>query len=156
MPPEEEQKVQEKPKSNKLLIIIVLLTVVLGAGGAGAYFTLFKTSTEKAGDKKEAERAAVFYEMETFMVNLSDPGGKHFLKATVKFKVSSTGVLEECGARNFELRDLVLMVLSGKETQEIASTEDKLALKKQLMETVNHVLRKGQVLEIYFTEFLVQ
>jgi len=34
--------------------------------------------------------------------------------------------------------------------------EDKVALKKQIMETINRALQKGQVLDVYFTEFLVQ
>ena len=155
MPPEEEQKeVQEKPKSKKLLIVALLLIVLLGAGGAGAYFKFIKASGSKPEEQKEAE--SVICEMDTFMVNLADPGGKRFLKTTIKLKVGSPEVLEECKSRNFELRDMLLLILSGRETQEIATVEDKLALKKRLMENLNRTLRKGQVLDVYFTEFLVQ
>ncbi|MFZ0928446.1 MAG: flagellar basal body-associated FliL family protein [Syntrophobacteraceae bacterium] len=156
MPPEEEQKeVQEKPKSKKLLIIILLLLVLLGGGGAGAYFKFFKTPDEGAQEKKQIENTA-YYEMDTFMVNLADQGGKHFLKAAIKLKVSSPGVMEECKSRNFEIRDLVLTLLTSKESDEVMRPEDKLVLKKQIMETLNHILQKGQALDVYFTDFLVQ
>jgi flagellar FliL protein len=155
MPLEEEQKeAREKPKSNKLLIIAPLLIVLLGAGGAVAYFKFIKASPEKTEEKKEVQ--PVICEMDTFMVNMADPGGKRFLKATMKLKVSSPEVSEECKSRNFELRDKLLMVLCGKETQEVVTAEDKLSLKRQLMDTLNRALHKGQVLDVYFTEFLVQ
>jgi flagellar FliL protein len=156
MPPEEEQKeVREKPKSKKLLIIILLLLVLLGGGGAGAYFKFVKAPDEKTEEKKQIE-SAVYCEMDTFMVNLADPGGKRFLKATIKLKVNSANVMEECKERNFEIRDLVLMLLTGKESEEVMRAEDKLVLKKQIKETLNRVLRKGQALDVYFTDFLVQ
>jgi flagellar protein FliL len=158
MPPEEEQKevVQEKPKSKKLLIIIPLLLVLLGGGGAGAYFKFVRVPDESKEGKKPAESAAVFYEMDTFMVNLADPGGKRFLKASIKLKVGSADVAEECKLRNFEIRDTVLMLLSSRESQDIVSPEDKLALKKQIVEALNRMLHKGQAADVYFTDFLVQ
>ena len=156
MPPEEEQKeVQEKPGSKKLLIIIPLLLVLLGGGGAGAYLKFFRTHDEGTQEKKQIENTA-YYEMDTFMVNLADQGGKHFLKASIKLKVSSPGVMEECKSRNFEIRDLVLTLLTSKESDEVMRPEDKLVLKKQITETLNHILQKGQALDVYFTDFLVQ
>jgi flagellar FliL protein len=156
VPPEEEQKeVQEKPKSKKLLIILPLLVVLLGGGAAGAYFKFFKAPKEGAEEKKQ-EETFVYYEMETFMANLADPGGKRFLKATVKVRVDTPQAMEECKLRNFEIRDLVLTLLTSKESDDIGRPEDKLALKKQITEALNRVLQKGKALDVYFTEFLIQ
>ena len=156
VPPEEEQKeVQEKPKSKKLLIILPLLVVLLGGGGAGAYFKFFRAPDEGAVEKKQ-EESFVYHEMDTFMANLADPGGKRFLKATIKLKVSSPQVGEECKLRSFEMRDLVLTLLTSKESEDVIRPEDKLILKKQIIEALNRVLQKGQALDVYFTDFLVQ
>ena len=156
MPPEEEQKeVQEKPKSKKILLIVPLVIVLLGGGVAGAYFKFFAAPAEGTVEKKQ-EESIVYYEMDTFMANLADPGGKRFLKATLKVKVSSPPVMEECKLRGFEMRDLILTLLTSKESEEILRAEDKLVLKKQILETLNHTLRKGQALDVYFTDFLVQ
>jgi flagellar FliL protein len=155
MPPEEEQKqVTEKPKSKKLLIILPLVIVLLGGGGAGAYFKFVRGQPEGTAEKKHVESA--IYEMDTFMVNLADQGGKRFLKATIKLKVSSAEVAEECKSRSFELRDLILTLLTSKESEEVTTPNDKLVLKKQIMEIVNRALQKGQSQDVYFTEFLVQ
>ncbi|MGA2733674.1 MAG: flagellar basal body-associated FliL family protein [Syntrophobacteraceae bacterium] len=156
MPPEEEQKeVQEKPRSKKILIIIPLLLVLLGGGGAGAYFKFARAPAVSTEEKKQVE-STVYYEMDTLIVNLADPGGKRFLKATIKLKMSSPSVMEECKSHNFQMRDLVLTLLSSKECEEVMSPEDKVVLKKQIMETLNRMLQKGQALDVYFTEFLVQ
>jgi flagellar FliL protein len=156
VPPEEEPKeVQEKPKSKKLLIILPLLVVLLGGGAAGAYYKFFKASNEGAEEKKQ-EETFVYYEMDTFMANLADPGGKRFLKATVKVRVNSPQAMEECKLRNFEMRDLILMLLTSKESDEVSRPEDKLVLKKQIIEALNRILRKGQALDVYFTDFLIQ
>jgi len=156
MPPEEEQKeVQEKPRSKKILIIIPLLLVLLGGGGAGAYFKFARAPAVSTEEKKQVE-STVYYEMDTLIVNLADPGGKRFLKATIKLKMSSPSVMEECKSHNFQMRDIVLTLLSSKECEEVMSPEDKVVLKKQIMETLNRMLQKGQALDVYFTEFLVQ
>jgi len=156
MPPDDEQKeVKEKSKS-KLLIILPLVIVLLGAGGAGAYFKFMKPHDEGGTAEKKKPAESALYEMDTFMVNLADDGGKRFLKATIKLRVNSAEVAEECKSRNFEIRDLVLTLLTSKESAEVITPDDKLNLKKQIVETVNRALHKGQALDVYFTEFLVQ
>jgi flagellar FliL protein len=64
--------------------------------------------------------------------------------------------MEECKLRNFEMRDLILMLLTSKESDEVSRPEDKLVLKKQIIEALNRILRKGQALDVYFTDFLIQ
>ena len=155
MAEEEEKQVQEKPKSKKLLIIIVLAVVLLGAGGGAVYYFKFARPPEVQTEEKAAV-SDNFYEMETFTVNLADPGGKRFLKTTIKLRVSSFNTVDECKTRNFELRDLVLTLLSGKEADDVVRPEDKLHLKKEIIASVNRALRKGQVQDVYFTEFLIQ
>jgi flagellar FliL protein len=155
MPEEDQKQVQGKTGSSKLLIILIVLVVVLGGAGAGVYLKFFRASSE-TGEPKKEEASPVYYEMDTFMVNLADAGGKRFLKVTVRLRVESTHVMEECKLRGFEMRDLVLMLLTSKESEEINKPEDKLVLKKQILDTINRALKKGQALDVYFTEFLIQ
>jgi flagellar FliL protein len=74
----------------------------------------------------------------------------------MKMKVSSPDAAVEMTNRIFEVRDMILTILSSKEYEDIARPEDKLALKQELMTTLNRALQKGQIQDIYFTEFLVQ
>src|SRR5512137_2337561 len=93
----EEQKEPQKPKSKKktFFIILILAVVLLGGGGAGAYFVYFKQAPGDENEvKTQKEQPQVIQEMETFLVNLADPGGKRFLKVTIKAKLSSNETLE--------------------------------------------------------------
>ncbi len=161
MPPEaEEKKETSQPKSGskKLIILIAIVAVLLAGGGAGAYFFFFKGSGGEQADssKKEKEHENIVQEMDTFLVNLVDPGGKRFLKITMKMKLSSPPAQEEFKNRQFEMRDLVLMLLTSKEYDEVSKPEDKVTLKKDILASLNKVMHKGQVLDVYFTDFLVQ
>jgi flagellar protein FliL len=158
MPPkvaEEPKEPQEQPKSSKKLILIIAIAVILlGAGGAGAYFKFFKKSDTTESHSKPEH--SVIQEFDTFIVNLRDPGGKRFLKLALKAKLDGLPVSEEFKSRIYEMRDMILMILSSKETEDISNPEDKLALKQEIMTALNRGLHKGQVQEIYFSEFLIQ
>jgi len=157
MPPKvEEQKQSEQPKSSiKLIAIIVIAVILLGGGGAAAYFKFLKKADTAEQDSSKLEHS-VIQEFDTFIVNLRDPGGKRFLKLAMKARLENLPVSEEFKSRTFEMRDLILMILSGKETDDITSPEDKTALKQELITALNRSLHKGHVQEIYFTEFLIQ
>ncbi|MDA8308282.1 MAG: flagellar basal body-associated FliL family protein [Deltaproteobacteria bacterium] len=155
MPGKEEPKeVQNKPSSNKLLIIVLVLVVLLGAGVAGVYFNLIPLPHGKGPVKKKEK--PVLYSMPTFLVNLADPGAKRYLKVTMVLDLSSHETAKECSAMDPQLRDLILTVLSNQQSDNIVTPSEKLALKEQLMQSVDHVLTKGKVLAIYFTDFLIQ
>jgi flagellar protein FliL len=157
-PAAEEQKTEpakQPPKGKlKLILIAAVLIVLLAGGGATAYFKFFMPH---GGDHKaEAAIEPVIQEMEPFLVNLADPGGKRFLKLTMKAKMDGKNTAAEFVSRHFEMRDLILMLLSGKEFADIAKPEDKAGLKQEIMGLLNRNLKKGQLQDLYFTEFLVQ
>lgn len=152
----DETKDTENTKSSSMkLILTVALTVLLaGGGGFFAYTKFFKKDTDAHAQAKGSE--PVIQEVETFLVNLSDPGGKRYLKLTMKARLSGKELQEEFVSRTFEIRDAIIMLLSSKEFREIAKPEDKATLKQEIIFQLNRLVKKGQVQDIYFTEFLVQ
>ncbi len=157
MPPEAEEQQKEKPKGKSKLLLIILPVVLLlmAGGGAFAYFKFFKGGDEK-GEAKKHDSKAVVQEIDTFMVNLMDTGGRRFLKVTMKVKCDSAPLADEFKTRSFEMRDIILLILMAKEYEDVTQPEDKVNLKKEIVTALNRALKKGQVLDIYFTEFLVQ
>jgi flagellar FliL protein len=151
---ESQETEQKKPSSAKKLIILAALVLVMGGGAAVGWFKFFKKQPEPEAKQEVAE--SVMQDMETFLVNLSDPGGKRYLKLQMKAKLSSKQVAAEFVSHNFEIRDRILTLLSSKEFNEISSPEDKATLKQEVIQRVNKLLQQGQVQDIYFTEFLVQ
>jgi flagellar FliL protein len=147
----------EQPKSSSLkkLIIIGVIVLLAGGGGAFAWFKFFKKEPVETVAKPEVAETVV-QDVETFLVNLSDPGGRRYLKLTMKAKLNNKRVAEEFAQHAIEIKDSVLTLLSSKEFAEISTAEDKATLKQEILQRMNRLLGQGQVQEIYFTEFLVQ
>lgn len=160
----------EEPKKGsplKLIIILVVALAVLGGGGFFAYTKFFKAhppaeAAEEGHEKQGAATAKaqsekpVIYDWEPLMVNLADPGGKRYLKLNMKVELTNEKALEELKTRSFQLKDAMLMLLSGKEFDDISTSSGKQALKQETIAQVNKILKQGQVKEIYFTDFIVQ
>lgn len=135
----------------------VLIVVVLAGGGfaAWSYFSA-KGGLPLPTSSAPASPKPVLQDMETFLVNLSDPQGGRYLRLTMQFRLSSPQTAAEFTERKAELRDAVLMLLSSQKSDDISTLSGKMALKRTLMAQMNRLLRQGQVEDIYFTEFLVQ
>ncbi len=158
----------EEPKKGSPLKLIVILVVALGALGGGGFFAyskFFKKAppAEQAGeahakpaDAKGQPEKLVIFDWEPLLVNLADPGGKRYLKLNMKVELTNEKALEELKNRSFQLKDAMLMLLSGKEFEDISTASGKQALKQETIAQVNKLLKTGQVKEIYFTDFIVQ
>ena len=55
-----------------------------------------------------------------------------------------------------QVRDAFLMILPTKHFDDISSTEGKMALRDELLASLNGFLTTGQINNIYFKEFVVQ
>jgi flagellar FliL protein len=99
--------------------------------------------------------------MEPFVVNLADSGSRRYLRVSLNLELKKH---EESGpllaARMPQVRDAVLMLLSGKTTDQLLSAEGKAMLREELIDRLNTVLKrknlKKTVKNLYFTEFLIQ
>jgi flagellar FliL protein len=114
-------------KSGKLLWIIVAVLVLAGAGG-GVYAFLFQTPNEH---KAPVQEPAVFVPLETFTVNLLPTEGvQQYLQVNVTLKISGRANEEAVKSRMPEVRNGILMLLSGKRANELLSSagKEKLAL----------------------------
>jgi flagellar protein FliL len=151
-----EQPKPVKPKKLPLIkmAILAVLLALLGGGGYLGYAKFLKPPPPEA--PQLAVEQSVAQEMGTFLVNLSDPGGKRYLKISIQLELNNQPVSQELSKRNVEVRDTILMILSSKEYNDIGNAMGKMVLKRELLTRLNKMLRDGQVKEIYFTEFLVQ
>ncbi len=175
----DEERVEEAPKKGgkkKLIILLLLVIILLGAGGGAAYFFLFKkkpSPAQQAAVPQPVQPAApampaagvgqpgavvpqYFYKLDTFIVNLADEGGSRYLKVTMTLALSNKEVEKEIEKKLPVIRDAIITVISNKYYKDIATPAGKLALKREIMARVNILLTTGKVVDIYFTDFVVQ
>ncbi|BAI81172.1 flagellar FliL protein [Deferribacter desulfuricans SSM1] len=161
---EQEEEGGKKKKKSKLLLIIIILVVLLIVGGGAAYFFVLKPKADNKAEAAAAKKKEVkaepaigpLYSLDTFIVNLADPGGTRYLKVTMQLELDSEKVQEEMEKRKPQIRDVILTVLSSKTYAEVSTAQGKLALKQELIRRINLILTTGSVKNIYFTEFVAQ
>ena len=153
--------------SNKLVIILigVLFVLVLAMGG-GMFMIWTKLSAVSAQvtpandpnvEKAKPEQMGKVVSLDTFIVNLADPGANRYLRVTMDLEVTGGKAAEEdLTRRTSQLRDAVLMILPTKRFSDIISTEGKSALRDELLGALNGLLAAGKISRIYFKEFVIQ
>ena len=160
---EEKEKVKdsdknETPKKSKLkLIIIGVVVLLVGVGGYFGYSSYRKGKEEKA-DANKTEKVSIICPLKSFVVNLLDHKGvgKRYLKVTIQLEVEKEEHKLLIENHIPQLRDTILLLLSGQTLKEINTMEGKLELKQALLSRMKQILGDGIVRRIYFTEFVVQ
>lgn len=147
-----------KKGKSKLLLIIVALIVLLGGGGAGAWWYMGKKA--EAAPAEEPATPPGFITLDPFIVNLADPGGRRFLRISLRLLVKSEEEAKELEEKELVLlqaRSAVLELLATQKSEELQTPEGKTELKKQIAEKATaafggHV----EVTDVLFAEFVVQ
>jgi len=149
----EEQAAQDAPKKSKLPLLIIIV-VVLAGGGAGAFF-LLGTKGKAEVKKVDKNKMGPVVTMDTFIVNLNEPGATRYLKIGVELEMHEALLKERLPLR-VRLRDRILVYLSGLRIAEIQKKGSKKAMKHQMLAFSNEIFGKDSVKAVYFKSFVMQ
>lgn len=180
-----EAKPSKKKLIIKIVILVVLLAL-LGGGGFFGYKMFFgkkaggdnateQHSEEKAdahgdkkaeggsGEKKEGDKGAAGHEgggelvsIPPLLVNLSEPQGRRYLKLALDVEVNDKLAADDLNKNMAKVKDALLLLLSSKTYDDLASIESKILLKKEIVERLTLVLGEQKVLRVYITEIVIQ
>lgn len=155
---ESEQPQQEKPGKGKkkLFIIIVGVVLVIAVSGFLTYSILMKGKGGNEGEKKgEAlKEKAVLVAVDPFVLNLAEQG--RFLKVTMQLELSDAAFQQTIIDKIPQIKDAIIILISSKSSEAIASPEGKLQLKDEILLRANQVIGKDVIRNLYFTEFVMQ
>ncbi len=167
-----EENGQEPKKKSGLLKWIVLLVLLLGLGGGGyfAYMKFFAGNQDDgAAEQKQEEKAEEGAEgqgklpgdgftmtLPTFVVNLADPLGRRYLKLGVDVELVSEEAVAELSKKEPMVKDALILLLSSKTYQDLSTMESKILLKKEIVDRLNQILGGSKVLQVYFTDMVIQ
>ena len=105
----------------------------------------------------EPER--VYQEMGEFLINPADTAtemGLRFIKTQISLGVSPASVYAQLEAQRPKLRDAVIRIITSKQVEQLDNPEDREFIKDEIRFTVNRMLHRGEVLQVYFSEFIIQ
>jgi flagellar FliL protein len=159
----------------KWIVIGLLAVVLLGGGGAAAWWFLLRTPPADRAEEAEGEPAEGAAEagaakegkphgdglvaMDQFLVNLADKDAQRFVRVKLGLVVETKeeGVaLSEEEVVKARLRSAILDVLSQQTADHLVTPEGKAELKKLILERSNAALGEKKVLDVLFTDFVVQ
>src|SRR5262245_304863 len=148
-----------KKGKSKLLLIGVPVIVLLLGGGAGAWWYMGKSPEAVAAAEAPATPPG-FITLDPFIVNLADPGGRRFLRISLRLLVKSeedAKELEEQALVLLKARSAVLELLATQKSEELQTPEGKTELKKQIAEKATAAFGgHSEVTDVLFAEFVVQ
>ena len=151
--------------SKKLLWVMIILVLLSSAGAAAAiYLVLDQRNSSDSGEAQQQTvelTPPVFTRIEPFTVNLADDRyGSRLLYTGITLRVGneqSKTIIEE---HMPQVRSRLLILLSGKQANELTSTEGKEELAQAIISLLNVPLTENQppldLREVLFTEFIVQ
>jgi flagellar protein FliL len=150
------------------IIIIGILAICLAGGGlfvwksglVSKFSGKDKAKTEGTENAKETEGGAgeigAIYELETFIVNLSDDSGNHYLKVKISLEMSKAELNLEIEKRLPQFRDSILTLLSSKTVEDVKTLEGKAQIRAEVITMLNQYLKTGKISNVYFGDFIVQ
>ena len=146
---------KEKKKGSKLKWIIIGIVVVLVLGGGGAYFFLNKSANKEAQAPPKPPIGAV-WAPDVFIINLADADADRYLKVIMNFELSDPLAVAELDVMKPKVRDMVLSVLTVKGIKDLNNFEGKQRLKEEIAMRLNNHMTKGKIVQVYFTDFVIQ
>ena len=91
-----------------------------------------------------------------FTVNLADPQQRRFLKVTVELGYRNEELTAEINSKVPEIRDFIIELFRSRSVSDINNSEGTNALRTELKAELNQRLEAGEIVEVYFTEFIIQ
>ena len=146
-------------------IIIAVVLVALGVGGYFGYTMFFAAPPEDAasqdavpGDpgKPAEELEGQLVPLPLFLVNLSDPLGRRYLKLGVEVEVRDPEAEAALTKYDAKIKDTLLLLLSSKTYEGLSTMKAKVELKQEIADRLNQIIGNGGVLRVYITEMVIQ
>jgi flagellar FliL protein len=132
----------EEPKKSKKKLLVVVALVVALLGGGGGYLYL-----SSGADAAPVPGAVV--RLDPININLA---GGHYLKIGVALQVIEGPAHEPDGAHAL---DIMIGTLSHRTIAELSSNAARDKVKEKLRAEIEHAY-DGDVMDLYFTEFVMQ
>lgn len=160
----EAQDAGKKPGllDNKMIVVGIVLAVQAGLGFAAAKFLLApKVNPAVEGQIQQAESSegrtrGPLVSLEEMVVSLNATGRARYLRTNITLEAGDEATAAIVAERMAEFRDTAIMRLSRHTPDELISYEGKEAVKAEIKQGLKELMDDGELLNVYFSDFVVQ
>lgn len=136
-------------KKGKKKMLIVVVAILLAAGGA-YYMLMGKAASAAAPAAPPPPEPGIVLPLDPIYINLAQG---HFLKLGLALQGSKKAGKELDGSQAL---DLAISTFSGEDMATLGDLQTRAKLKKELVAKVTEGYPEGEVIDVYFTEFVMQ
>jgi len=113
--------------------------------------------SDKSIEKNEKilPELGILYPLDKVIVKLKGDTGRRYLKTDISLEFTDENVKKELDSKKEIIRDEIIKVLSSKVLEQISARKAKKKLSLEIIDVLNSKLEKGEIVGLYFTEFLV-
>lgn len=141
-------------KGKRGLVLIAIAVLVVAGVGMGAARLLGRQADE--GQVAAAPRVVETVEVGRFVTNLSDPMRERFVEVTVQVEVEGEAAAAALAERQAVVRDRILYVLRSTRYEDLCGGEGMANLAETIRQALSGVVSAGPILNVYFTDFIIQ
>ena len=160
------EQATKKTGKKKLWFMISLLLVFASMGGAGLMLLIQPSAPQTEEEIRAAEQAAraarppVFLSLEPFVVNLRNDEGDNYLRLGTVLQATDQEALDAIKQQLPRIRNAILLLLSVKTPEELATMEGKERLMEEIIAAAREQMdlpepAKG-IESVYFSDFVIQ
>jgi len=168
---DEGQEVVVEKKSKKLVWILIAAAALVVAGGGGLLLMKYlrppQASAAAGGEgpvSREGGQGATgqvksTFTLDPFLVNLADEENTRFVKVTLRLGLDQAGLGERLAEDPVVVaatRDKIISILTTRTSGQILSSEGKDKLRGEIRDSLNPLLPRGRIVEVYIMDFVVQ
>lgn len=141
--------------------MLVVALVAIGAGFLTAKFVVLPAFSDGVADRGPLVDGAIAArgEIVTFdniIVNPSGTMGRRFLNATIGLEARDGVSREAIKSGRAKILDILNAVLSSRTVDQLSDPRSRESLRAAIMEKVNQQIAPGEVVGVYFLDFVLQ
>lgn len=144
----------------RIIFVIIGIAILVTAGFFGwRWFDGDEDSAKNdlAADEPE-EEGEQLYDLEPIVTDLlpRDGGERSIVRVDMELRCRDSESLERVTDHGVYVRDEILGILRGTHPEELKGDSGMQELRRRIVERVNGILAEGEIVDVYFTEMMVQ
>ena len=147
----------------KKLKAFIALLLVLSCEIGLAYAIISRYLAPEASPRKEgkqnetaAEDIGEIYLFEDVVVNPANTEGTRYLMVSMGLELDTKKLGGEIERKDPQIRDAIITLLSQKDISYLVDIRQRESLRGEILETINRHLSQGQVIKVYFVQYMLQ
>lgn len=142
-------------KKNIILISIIVFLLLIIIFGTVYYIATINNIKKPEDNPIKIDKNIVMYDFgQAFISNVKE--SKRVLKVSISIELANSKISELIEGRKPEIVNKINLILRDKKEEDLSGAQGQLRLQNEILAEIRKILNTDKVLNIFFSEFIVQ